>query len=125
MELKSCPFCGAKANMWSWNGGTRIDCSNWCPTHYVGVEGKTAEEAIKAWNRRADGGEWIPVTERLPEQQVPVLAVLSDSETLTEFCITQRDSKGYWSIDCDPYGIWKDEDFKCWMPLPEPPKEET
>ena len=56
-ELKPCPFCGAKANMWSWNGGTRIDCSNWCSTHYIGLEGKTVEEATEAWNRRAGGAD--------------------------------------------------------------------
>jgi len=55
-ELKPCPFCGGKAVMWSWNGGTRIDCENWSGkderTHYVGVGARTEAEAIEAWNRR-------------------------------------------------------------------------
>ena len=56
-ELKPCPFCGAPAHKWSWNGGTRIDCSAWDSsdkhTHYVGIGAKTEQEAIEAWNRRA------------------------------------------------------------------------
>ena len=59
IKLKPCPFCGAPANKWSWNGGTRIDCSAWDSsdkhTHYVGVGAKTEQEAIEAWNRRATG----------------------------------------------------------------------
>ena len=56
--LKPCPFCGAPANIWSWNGGTRVDCSRWYsdPTatrvHFVGIGAKTPEEAIKVWNER-------------------------------------------------------------------------
>ena len=56
-NLKPCPFCGAPANKWSWNGGTRIDCSAWDSsdkhTHYVGIGAKTEQEAIEAWNNRA------------------------------------------------------------------------
>ena len=59
-ELKPCPFCGGKAFMWSWNGGTRIDCENWNANddrvHYVGVGARTKEKAIEAWNRRASNG---------------------------------------------------------------------
>lgn len=44
--------------MWSWNGGTRIDCENWSgedeQTHYVGVGARTETDAIEAWNRRAN-----------------------------------------------------------------------
>ena len=60
-DLKPCPFCGGKAFMWSWNGGTRIDCENWSgrdeQTHYVGVGARTEAEAIAAWNRRASDVE--------------------------------------------------------------------
>lgn len=61
--LLPCPFCGAPANIWSWNGGTRVDCSRWYsdPTatrvHFVGIGAKTAEEAIKIWNERWEEGE--------------------------------------------------------------------
>jgi len=54
VNLKPCPFCGAKAFLWRWNGGTRIDCSNWNAVtgHFVGIQGKTDEEAIALWQRR-------------------------------------------------------------------------
>lgn len=57
-ELLPCPFCGGKARFWQWNGGARVDCSRWYGTdgneHYVGVGGKTAQEAIANWNRRTN-----------------------------------------------------------------------
>lgn len=52
--LRPCPFCGGKPRMWKWNGGIRIDCSNWnakhSAEHYVGIGGKTEEEVIRKWN---------------------------------------------------------------------------
>lgn len=55
-ELKPCPFCGGEAHLWTWNGGTRIDCKNWknsqSETHIIGIGAKTREEAIRLWNRR-------------------------------------------------------------------------
>ena len=56
-ELKPCPFCGSPAKMWSWNGGTRVDCSAWRDGHFVGVEGRTEDEAVKAWNTRYGDAE--------------------------------------------------------------------
>ena len=60
-DLKRCPFCGAKAFMWSWNGGTAIQCDNYQNKskgkdgHLVQVEADTQEEAIKLWNTRTEG----------------------------------------------------------------------
>lgn len=54
-DLPKCPFCGAYARSWEWNGGARIDCSAWGGggnEHYVGVGGKTLDEAEKNWNKR-------------------------------------------------------------------------
>lgn len=52
--LRPCPFCGGEPRMWEWNGGIRIDCSNWNVTdgaeHYVGIGGNTEEETIRKWN---------------------------------------------------------------------------
>ena len=57
-RMKPCPFCGASANLWAWNGGARVDCSKWKVTngneHYVGIGAKTAEEAIRLWNERSN-----------------------------------------------------------------------
>lgn len=57
-RLKPCPFCGAEANMWKWNGGVRIDCSLWASTnvrtHFIGIGALTEEEAVRIWNTREE-----------------------------------------------------------------------
>ena len=62
-RLLPCPFCGAPANAWEWNGGARADCSRWRDengvTHFVGIGAKTMKEAAEMWNARA--GEDIPM----------------------------------------------------------------
>lgn len=70
--------------------------------------------------------EWISVKDRLPEHHVPVLVILSDDRLCEDVYVAQRSRDGYWSFrsDYDAFGMWKDENFKWWMPLPEPPKEE-
>ena len=58
--------------------------------------------------------KWIPVTERLPENDKTVLVW------------NRRNSREYFNV-CD-HGQWiilRQEDITHWMPLPEPPKEET
>jgi hypothetical protein len=57
--------------------------------------------------------KWIPVTERLPENDKTVLVW------------DRRNSREYFNI-CE-HGRWiilRQEDITHWMPLPEPPKEE-
>jgi Lar family restriction alleviation protein len=55
-ELKPCPFCGGKVSVWH-NLATDnydIECQECCcdvQQHYGCVD-----EAIEAWNRRADNG---------------------------------------------------------------------
>ena len=71
---------------------------------------------------------WIPVTERLPEDRVPVLT------TYIGFCTGEKSSdllavrfEGMWCYwDGDPcsYDECKVE-ITHWMPLPQPPKEES
>lgn len=57
--------------------------------------------------------QWIPVTERLPEEDVNVLVAFDDGFIATT-CILD----GEWEL-------WADAgDVTHWMPLPEPPKEE-
>ena len=54
IQIRPCPFCGAPAKIWEWNGGVRVDCSGWRVTdgaeHYVGIGAKTYDEAIMLWN---------------------------------------------------------------------------
>ena len=57
MELKPCPFCGADAHMWHWNYGVAIECKEYDPgTHQVCIKARRVDDAIEAWNRRANDG---------------------------------------------------------------------
>ena len=72
-------------------------------------------------------GGWISVKDRLPEEYGNYLAVV-DGE-VTECTYSGPFIKGIitgWST-CEANGLkWlRDEHVTCWMPLPEPPKEET
>ena len=58
--------------------------------------------------------KWIPVTERLPENDKTVLVW------------NRRNSREYFDVyDHGRWIILESEDITHWMPLPEPPKEET
>ena len=66
-NLKNCPFCGSKADMWSWNGGVRIECSNFDQRcHLVSIEGKTEAEAIEKWNHRVERTAKVDFSESVP-----------------------------------------------------------
>lgn len=56
-ELKRCPICGSLPRYWQWNHGAIVEC--WCKDHRIQCEGKTLEQAIEAWERRADVEELV------------------------------------------------------------------
>ena len=53
-ELKSCPFCGGKANAFICGSIFGVECES-CGTSSDGFD--TKQEAVEAWNRRADDEE--------------------------------------------------------------------
>lgn len=63
---------------------------------------------------------WIPVTERLPGGRDSVLALTGDCDIYV--CDYIPSVKQFWTIPGDELHI---DDITHWMPLPEPPKEET
>jgi hypothetical protein len=73
------------------------------------------------------GGRWIPVTERLPEDERNVLVCYGFTH---DGVMTERRFMGvieYFAFDVVPH--WQHESTGLtvthWMPLPTPPKEET
>ena len=60
-------------------------------------------------------GRWIPVTERLPEKETPV--IVTDGVDVGEGMLF----KSWWYSPADI----DTEHITHWMPLPKPPKEET
>ena len=85
--------------------------------------GKTTQKDnyCSHWERHAD---WIPVTERLPEDDICVLVLASGrplSNVLLDRCqeIAEHSDDG-WIIAEWPE--WKNPAITHWMPLPEPPE---
>ena len=61
IELKSCPFCGAKARLFVSNG-VRVLCPKCGATTRILVDGErvetnAVENVIKSWNRRKNNDE--------------------------------------------------------------------
>ena len=60
IKLKPCPFCGGEAEMFSWQAHINDEyhlnlvCTT-CGAGFQDVSSK--EDALKAWNRRADTNE--------------------------------------------------------------------
>ena len=103
--------------------------------HALEIGGKTMREKLielladseylsyeaKADHLIANGvtiAKWIPVTERLPEDEKKVLCILDDGF----FCILEWKSWD-WLWD-DGHNVYAEKDVTHWMPLPEPPKGE-
>lgn len=63
--------------------------------------------------------EWIPVTERLPENGKYVLCFCRANI----ICVLRRDKDGDWYEN--PAHVYMSSFVTHWMPIPEPPKEET
>lgn len=79
-----------------------------------------AIEALQEQERK-----WIPVSERLPEDEYGVLATVNGKHNNTTFIdaleIAEYDSDEGWIIE--GYLDWINPDVTAWMPLPEPYKE--
>lgn len=138
-ELKRCPICGSLPRYWQWNHGAIVEC--WCKDHRIQCEGKTLEEAVEAWERRADVEpvrRWIPVTERMPEEDYETgTGVQFSADVLATIVNHANDGELYvWllkTVDGKWYDYVPNKDgthkipYWCeviaWMPLPEPYKD--
>lgn len=90
-----------------------------CPGYWVGlIADHLLDNGVTFATDTNDGGKWISVEDRLPEDDARVLV-----------CDTREDYVSIWEYFGDGlwFGdevIWATEDITHWMPLPEPPKEE-
>ena len=112
--------------------------------HLLNELAETSHEMQKQMCR-ADGGRWIPVTERLPGKPGRYLvckrwdygygtyhsmSVVSFTDNLNKVDNYDFHGKKYkrpgWFDYASEYGHFETgDDIIAWMPLPEPPKEET
>lgn len=115
-ELLPCPFCGGEAEIleaivefiYKEIGIYAICKKCRASTQYY----KTKEEALTAWNRRADG--WIPVSERLPEEYTMVLVWEGD------YAFRAEHAEGKW-YEATNEPISEHVNITHWMPLPPAP----
>jgi Lar family restriction alleviation protein len=126
-QLKPCPFCGGEGfiNIYYPKSIYYPQCK-WCDLDLAPCTSK--EEAVTAWNRRADG--WIAVSERLPEltmkqHYVYVLAAFKESQ-VREMCYsaniyakTERGREPRWQ---ETSGKLAYSQPTHWQPLPAAPK---
>ena len=73
------------------------------------------EKALRDLVKHVELPKWIPVTERLPEQNGKYLAFALKEENMMDFY------DGHWML----YGLDYRRYVTHWMRIPEPPKEET
>ena len=110
-----CPFC--------------YDCCSCCLVENSEFDFEICDEQRMPYcplKEANDDGGWVSVNDKLPEEYGNYLAVV-DGE-VTECTYSGPFIKGMikgWST-CNANGLtWlRDEHVTCWMPLPEPPKEE-
>lgn len=76
------------------------------------------------------GSKWIPVTERLPEDDLPKNSKAKQLKVLVAYKTNGRyvvrsaiRAKGYWHSKDGWAWIKMSDPITHWMPLPEPPKE--
>ena len=96
-----------------------LDCLGMDPTIRAGDIIK-ALESIPAADVRPV--EWIPVTERLPKEGEFVLVhgnLYPNKHDGGVIAVSKRMDWNYWQ------GFGRERNITHWMPLPEPPKEET
>lgn len=83
--------------------------------------------------RKQEEQRWIPVTEKLPEDDLPKDSKVKQIKVLVAYKTngrwverTQIRVKGYWFREPDKWSWAKTSDpISHWMPLPEPPKEDA
>ena len=120
-----------------WDGGEAIYNGEYVEVKYHGVfrlleEAAAALEQLQAENEKlkAQVPRWIPVEEGLPEENVTVLAFNTDSHA-ERYVLARYRNVNYlgcfWYQLDQEYVSWTNPCWGVthWMPLPQPPKEET
>lgn len=117
-ELKPCPFCGGKAQLVEQSiqdplGRPRVDCTV-CRGGFDFIDNK--KTLTRLWNTRQS--PWISVSDRLPEDDVPVLVYFNDDiDAEIDYCTTDLHYGNTWFAN-DP-----DRAVSHWKPIPDMPRK--
>ena len=98
----------------------RINCSD-CPYHcdeFMNGLNELHNDAILLLKEQE--GHWIPVTERLPEDDTDILVYCVDGEESRIVAVNY--ANGVW-FDCIFNTVMVVKNITHWMPLPKPPQE--
>lgn len=121
-ELKSCPFCGGKADWFVLEKMNNeklyyVECSYcFARTGYYFTE----YESIKEWNKRTP--DWISVNKRLPEESGDYLVFV---EGLIENMMYSKRHSTWNATDLNCHKNYEITTVTHWLPLPEPPEQEA
>lgn len=126
-ELLPCPFCGGSNLTLTHNTDlaiTFIACGDDVGKGGCGLVASyrphlQGMEAIAAWNLRQPSGEWVSVSERLPDNENPQIAYSKGTgRTLAWHC----PHRGWFSAQ---YGMVPLPLITHWQPLPAAPAKDT
>lgn len=115
-ELKPCPFCGGEARLSHAGAKHIIFCPN-CVRLPADGGYINQEQAVAAWNNRADG--WISIDDRLPENNTEVLISIdygNGKQSVLMGYMRSQDVSWRGVVGQKLIGVTH------WQPLPEPPK---
>lgn len=94
---------------------------------WVEVEEKIFHQLVNELPPVENKGEWIPVSERLPDNNVRVLcSAISTSISGGYTCFVGCCNNGFWFVQTDAETVSYPRQYEvtAWMPLPEPYKAE-
>ena len=121
------PYDNLTKRLWECASGECFNCSQYTETTNASVCSKELMKQVADAIEELSKPRWIPVTERLPEEEKKRYWVCTDTEyqcecrwTNNRFGMGEFDEWG-WSI----FDIPQYSHVVAWMPLPEPPEEVT